>query len=521
MNINLSYLQEPELQFGGYFQHQDGKTGLAEYGPFGKNIEGLHPSEIKLGFIGTRETISGAQEWIAECGEVIHSQVAAPPPAQSRKPRRKETAVFGMEPLFEIIAAGVEPEDEKPELLKRYRKILNPDFVGFNKDSPFSCAFQSNERWVRIIQPREIEKILAREDKEQRILELVQFFDHHIESLSKASPAPDVIILALTKEIVEKAANVRISGNFFLDFRRAIKARAMKWGIPTQIAKRTTVLGTGKKLQDKATRAWNFSTAQYYKAQGVPWRPLGLEPDTCYVGINFYTVSDSGGSVTVRSSLAQAFDYMGQGLVLMGDPFKWDRDKHGKSPHLEKDAARKLISGALRAYEDFRGTPPRRVVIHKTSEYWGVEHGEYNELDGLYEGVDEVYRGCETDFVALGQTHVRLFREGDYPPLRGTYFSIGEGDSAKHFLYTMGYTPYLQTYPGSYVPEPWQITSHHGGSSPKELFREILALTKMNVNNCSFADGAPITLSFSDEVGDIMKHLPEGADARPDYRFYM
>lgn len=101
------------------------------------------------------------------------------------------------------------------------------------------------------------------------------------------------------------------------------------------------------------------------------------------------------------------------------------------------------------------------VAVHKTSKYWGAEHGEYNELEGFYEGVDDVYKGCETDFVALGQTRVRLFREGNYPPLRGTYFYIGEGDRAKHFLYTMGYIPYLQSYPGSYVPEPWQITSHH------------------------------------------------------------
>ena len=31
--------------------------------------------------------------------------------------------------------------------------------------------------------------------------------------------------------------------------------------------------------------------------------------------------------------------------------------------------------------------------------------------------------------------------------------------------------------------------------------REVLELTKMNVNNCSFADGTPITLSFAEKVG--------------------
>src|SRR5688572_3221247 len=74
MSIKLEYLGEPKLQFGHYFEHEDTKTGLAEYGPFGKNIAGLHPNQIKLGFIGTRETISGAKEWIGTCGTPIESE---------------------------------------------------------------------------------------------------------------------------------------------------------------------------------------------------------------------------------------------------------------------------------------------------------------------------------------------------------------------------------------------------------------------------------------------------------------
>jgi hypothetical protein len=86
---------------------------------------------------------------------------------------------------------------------------------------------------------------------------------------------------------------------------------------------------------------------------------------------------------------------------------------------------------------------------------------------------------------------------------------------------TMGYIPYLETYPGSYVPEPWQLVDHYGGTAPRDLFRELLALTKMNVNNCTFADGAPITLLFAQRIGDIMKHVPEHGVVRPQYKFYM
>ena len=68
------------------------------------------------------------------------------------------------------------------------------------------------------------------------------------------------------------------------------------------------------------------------------------------------------------------------------------------------------------------------------------------------------------------------------PPISDFRFCIGDDH---HYLYTMGFIPYLATYPGSYVPDPWYIVEHYGGSSKKDLLREVLELTKMNVNNCS------------------------------------
>lgn len=222
--------------------------------------------------------------------------------------------------------------------------------------------------------------------------------------------------------------------------------------------------------------------------------------------------------LTMRSSVTQAFDYLGQGLVLRGDPFEWNEDVDGRTPHLTKDAARKLIRSTLDEYVRVRGTPPRRVVVHKSSRFWGPDHGKFNEVDGFMEGISEVYPKTDADLVALSRSGVKLFREGKYPPLRGTYARVGDDG---HFLYAMGYIPYLQTYPGSYVPEPWQLVEKHGGSSPRDLLREVLDLTKMNVNNCSFADGTPITLSFSDKVVEIMKHVPDGEAVQTGYKFYM
>jgi len=250
MAFTFEHLEEPYLQFGDYFEHQDCKTGLAEYGPFGQNIEGLHPSEIKLGFIGTRETVAGAKEWIRECGSPIESGNIKAIGATSK---------YAGATLFEL-----------PEQRTRVNKILNRDFIGFNRESSFNCCFQINDRWDRFVTTRDLETLLRIENKQTRIWELVELFDSQIESLATTSPAPTIIILALTPEIVEYAESVQISGNYYLNFRRVIKAKAMRWGIPLQLLQRKTVLGNDRTLQEKTLRAWNFCTAQYYKADGIP-----------------------------------------------------------------------------------------------------------------------------------------------------------------------------------------------------------------------------------------------------------
>jgi hypothetical protein len=315
MSITLEYLPEPKLQFGHFFEHEDAKTGLAEFGPFGKNVDGLHPPYIKVGFVGTRETISGCKEWIEDCSDRIESQNVG------RANRR---------PTSGPVDLLIEAQHEESQNI-RYEKILNRDFVGMNAESPFNCCFQMNERWEKPLLGDEIADILRIDDKQKRIWTLVDMFESGIRTLAETPPSPHIVILALTPQIVEHAHSVQVSGNFYLNLRRAIKARSMKWGLPIQLLQRRTILGTGPELQEKATRAWNFCTAQYYKADGVPWRPLTLERDVCFAGISFYVAREVNEQISMRGSVAQAFDYRGQGLVLRGDPFQWDEQKMGRS----------------------------------------------------------------------------------------------------------------------------------------------------------------------------------------------
>ena len=144
----------------------------------------------------------------------------------------------------------------------------------------------------------------------------------------------------------------------------------MKWGVPIQILREDTLSGKKAALQDKATRAWNFATGLYFKAGGIPWRGHGLGIDTCYIGVTFYKTESADRRIVMRSGIAQAFDYLGQGVVLRGDPFEWDVEEHGKTPHLTRAGAADLMKKALGEYEKISCLPPKRVVVHKSSRFW-------------------------------------------------------------------------------------------------------------------------------------------------------
>jgi hypothetical protein len=64
---------QPHLEFNNSFLHPDKKTGIAEYGPFGRTDPALHPETIKVGIIGTRATADSCQQWIEQCKNYIET----------------------------------------------------------------------------------------------------------------------------------------------------------------------------------------------------------------------------------------------------------------------------------------------------------------------------------------------------------------------------------------------------------------------------------------------------------------
>ena len=138
----------------------------------------------------------------------------------------------------------------------------------------------------------------------------------------------------------------------------------------------------------------------------------------------------------MQVSLVQAFDEHGEGLVLRGQDFLVDSEREGtRAPHLTEGRAHELIEWALRKYAEEIGQSPRRVVIHKSSRYWPAERAGFEAA--LKKRVQQY------DLLALApQSDIRLLPESQYPPLRGTRFTVDDVD----FLYTTGYISELDRF---------------------------------------------------------------------------
>lgn len=88
-------------------------------------------------------------------------------------------------------------------------------------------------------------------------------------------------------------------------------------------------------------------------------------------------------------------------------------------------------------------------------------------------------------------------------------------------IWTMGYIPFLATYPGREVPNPLSIEISQGEADITLVAKDIMQLTKLNFNACIYADGLPVTLRFADAVGEILMAAPTENTPPLPFRHYI
>ena len=352
-------------------------------------------------------------------------------------------------------------------------------------------------------------------------------FIDEIRVLAEQNVRPDVVLCALPLDVIAATVNAKCDGDDevatrgeeTLNLRGMLKAGCMEFRLPIQILWPTTCdasirvprklkTTSDRRVQDDATRAWNLFTALYYKANGLPWRLVrdSRQLKTSYIGVSFYRTADGGG---IHSSAAQMFDERGEGLILRGARARESEDD--RRPHLLAEDAYALLADALKAFRQQHGHFPARVVLHKTSSFDSAERAGFGQA--LRErNVDYI------DMVVVSKTLTRLYRNGAYPPLRGTVMRL---DGRQAVLYTKGSVEFFRTYPGMYVPRPLLLDCQEMSQSLRFLAEEMLALTKMNWNDTQFDGGEAITVRAARYVGDILKYIRPDRTIAPRYSFYM
>ena len=160
--MQLTFLEEPELEFGSG-RHIDIRFGLMNYSPL-DYASSLAPKDIKLGIVGTNQTIEGAASWLDMCKCGIPAKVS-----------------------------------RQPNLFLR--------FPGFTADSCFHAALIMETRLQRAIATREFDKFRNYSSPNQIVVEAVQLFFAELEYLTENTAAnvllvsvPDILLDVMNAE---------------------------------------------------------------------------------------------------------------------------------------------------------------------------------------------------------------------------------------------------------------------------------------------------------------------------------
>jgi hypothetical protein len=102
--------------------------------------------------------------------------------------------------------------------------------------------------------------------------------------------------------------------------------------------------------------------------------------------------------------------------------------------------------------------------------------------------------------------------------MRGTLWILNKRTA---YLWASGFKPTVLSYDGWEVPVPLRIDIEHGDADIEQVSRDILGLTKLNYNACKLGDASPVTIGFSDAVGEILISNPTVKYCHPSFKFYI
>jgi hypothetical protein len=201
----------------------------------------------------------------------------------------------------------------------------------------------------------------------------------------------------------------------------------------------------------------------------------------------------------------------GDGIVFKGEFGPWYSRDRGDF-HLSKEAATQLLAGVLETHKSLGGPALSEVFLHSRSGFNDDEWAGYQAA--CPDGVKLV--GVRVRPERAGG--IKLFRPGTRPVIRGTFWRLSDRAG---FLWGSGFVPEIGEYAGGEVPLPLRIDVLRGEGDLDVVASEILGLTKLNYNACKVGTSQPVTVGFSDAVGEILVANPTAGGAQPQFRYYI
>ena len=520
----LKYFQEPNLTFGRNQAAQDPRDGLMLFGP----CEEFSKNSVKAGVIGTSEGVQLYKEFV----KTIQS------PIISRK------VLYGKEMDIEA---------------------QRPSFTGF--EATFGIEWDEKPVITKFLDEKHISNLLNIKNKKKRTRELVDYYaDKIIDSKKKDDKRVDLWFVIvprsvyincrfgskgeeITKKLDEKIQLLN-SGQISLyadydeelkeleklkedtsDFHNLLKAALLKAKVesPVQIIVEPTLKFRdklrNKELSDdiKAHLAWTQSVAVYYKLGNKPWILNDVRKEVCYLGLIFKKLPNKSNKHSACSA-AQMFLEDGDGAIFRGNIGLFKSDV-GEGYHLDEESARNLLGMALDDYFESRGCYPNEMFIH------GRVRFQEKEWAGFVNALDE--RGADTQLNGIvikdtredARRKLKLFKDtirdgqsNNYGIMRGLAWII---DETSAYLFTRGFIPRIGTSNHLEIANPLYIEVNRGNALLDTVLQDILALTKLNYNACVYGDGLPVTLRFSDLIGNILTATPDWQSEMRQFKYYI
>jgi hypothetical protein len=505
MMNKLVYYEEPRVVFGHSQTAEDSRDGLTLFGPY-QTATG----SVRIGVIGTKCGISAYEFFANEVNKPVFTKSSGRPffpgfyAAFGMKWESTPTATITLD-FNEIIRLT-----EVNNLHERTYQLVSL-YLGAIK------RYIENEEkqvdlWFIVI-PKEIWSLCRPKSWSKGA------------TFSKSAMTTHATgQLSLFADEDAKMDEYMVMYESDSDFHDQMKARILseKIAAPVQIMLEDTLLFKDKKGVQypddmKAHLLWTQSTSTFYKLGNLPWKLHNVRDGVCYIGLVFKTLQGYQKRSGYACCAAQMFLDSGDGMVFRGNIGPW-KGKNEKTYHLDENSAQELIKVAIESYRANKGVLPKELFIHGRTRFTD------EEWRGFSNAVS--YFGDSTNLVGVTINEsdgLRLYKNNfpgkfKYGIMRGLAFVVNDTDA---YLWTKGFIPRTETANHLEVARPLRISVFRGSCNIDTVLKDILCLTKLNYNACIYGDGVPVTLRFSDKIGNILTALKDVDWPAKQFKYYI